>query len=113
MNVLTLNLGTDRPENPALLQQSGARLLRTEGSGKTKTWVISGPGSENADGNGPSASASPSSQAKTTYWVDTTGHLQKFAGDLGGRTATITIEAASGFPARIPPAIYGYLRMKG
>ncbi len=111
--VLALELSADRPENPALLQQGGARLLRTEGSGSKTTYVIAGPGSSAADTGGGSASPSASTGSKTTYWVDKTGHLSKFVADLGGSPATITVTGATGYPTAIPKVIYRYLRMKG
>lgn len=109
--VMTLALGADRPENPALLQQSGARLLRTEKDSGGTVWVISGPGSAAADtGNN---AAQTTGQSKTTYWIRTSGQLVKFEGELGGRPVVMTVAGPPGFPEKIPAAIYRYLRVKG
>lgn len=109
--VLALDLGADRPDNPALLQQSGARLLSAESDSGGTIWEISGPGSAAADtGNN---TAQTTGQSKTTYWIRTTGQLVKFQGDLGGKPVVMTVLGAQGFPSKIPAAIYQYLRLKG
>jgi hypothetical protein len=113
MLLLALDLGDDRPENPALLQQSGARLLRTEHSGGKNIWVISGPGSAVADTGLPSpAAAGTQTQSRTTYWIDSTGALSRFEADLGGATARLSVEGTSGYPAAVPKRIFKYLRLK-
>lgn len=98
---LALQLGVDRPENPVLLQQSSARLLRTEGSGDDRLWVITGPGS--ADGK---------TASRTTYWVDTTGHLDRMEAQVGsGEPVQIELETAAEGDA-IPDKVLRFLRRK-
>lgn len=101
---LALQLGADRPENPVLLQQSGARLLRVEGKGDDTVYVMSGPGRAAADGSPGTASSS-----RTTYWVDRTGHLVRFEAQIGGgEPATFTV--GDGDPAAIPGKVLRFLR---
>ncbi|MBM7516974.1 hypothetical protein [Nocardioides nitrophenolicus] len=96
---LALQLGDDRPENPVLLQQSSARLLRTEGKGEDRVWVMTGPGS--ADGK---------TESRTTYWVDATGHLERMEARIGsGDPAVFTVEEAPA-PDEIPAKVLRFLR---
>jgi hypothetical protein len=105
--LLASNLGADRPENPALLQQGGARLLRTIGTGDGKVWEIRGPGSSAADTAG-----STQATSKTTYQVTPAGELKRFAADLGTEEpATVVAVSAPELPATLPPAIATYLRL--
>jgi hypothetical protein len=113
MLLLALDLGDDRPENPALLQQSGARLVRTEHSAGKSIWVISGPGAAAADTGSPSAAASGAqTQSRTTYWIDSAGTMSRFEADLGGATARLSVEGTNGYPAAVPKRIFKYLRLK-
>jgi hypothetical protein len=101
---LALQLGADRPENPALLQQSGARLLRVEGQGDKTVYVMSGPGRATAERGAGGAASS-----RTTYWVDRTGHLERLEAQIGsGDPATFTVDDAE--PATIPAKVLRFLR---
>lgn len=95
---MALSLGSDRPENPVLLQQSDARLLRVEGSGADELLVISGPGA--ADGT---------QESRTTYWIDDTGHLERMEARIGsGEPAVFEVveaEVAEPLPAPVLRAL--------
>lgn len=95
---LALQLGDDRPENPMLLQQSIARLLRSEGKGDDRLWVMTGPGS--SDGK---------TESRTTYWVDATGHLQRMEARIGGASAVFEVEAPAA-DEKIPDSVLRFLR---
>ncbi|HWL45500.1 MAG TPA: hypothetical protein VNQ73_21345 [Ilumatobacter sp.] len=82
--LLTLNLGSDRPENPQLLQQGSAQFLRRDRIGDTAVIVLAGPGD-------PSSSA-PGGGARTRYWLDDQGTMLRFEaylGDAGGKMTTV------------------------
>jgi len=105
--MLASNLGADRPENPALLQQGGARLLRTIGTGDAKVWEIRGPGSSAAD-----TADSTQATSKTTYRITPDGELRRFEADLGtDEPATVVAVSAPELPTTLPPAIATYLRL--
>lgn len=70
---LVLKLGSDRPENPQLLQQSTARYLRAASVDGHRVRVFSGPREAGASGSG----------SRTTYWVDRAGRLVRFEAVLG------------------------------
>lgn len=117
---LALNLGADRPENPALLQQSDARLLDTEKDGGETVFVIRGPSSEAAEGQAspdPSAGAADApGQGRTTYWVTADGDLRRFEARLGGAddlTTTMEVVDGADLPARPPRRVLGYLGAGG
>lgn len=68
--VVAVSLGSDRPDNPTLLQQTDARWLRSDEVDGTAVDVISGPTSDEP------ASATASSDAATVrYWIDERGRL--------------------------------------
>lgn len=73
--LLALSLGTDRPENPVLLQQGSARFLRHDEVDGVEVTVFSGPrpADEGADASG----------SRTRYWIDADGNLQRFEAYLG------------------------------
>lgn len=115
MLLMALQLGGDRPENPVLLQQSSARLLRTEKHNGKPVWVISGPAASGADvtaTNGAEDDAN-SQTSRTTYWIDKEGMLSRFEAKLGGSRAALAVVAPSGAPDTIPPRIRSILRLKG
>lgn len=68
--VVALSLGSDRPDNPTLLQQSDARWLRADKIDGTVVDVISGPTSD-----GPATGTPDPTAATVRYWVDGDGRL--------------------------------------
>lgn len=83
--ILALTLGSDRPENPLLLRQGSARLLRHDRVGHIPVKVIQGP-----------RPAGDKQASRTRYWLDSEGALlrfQAFLGDQRGRFAQITFGA--------------------
>lgn len=82
---LALTLGSDRPENPVLLQQSTAQFLRRDAVGGVETSVFQGPRP---------AEETEQRQARSRYWVDDEGALLRFEaylGDRSGQLARITL----------------------
>lgn len=68
--VVALSLGSDRPDNPTLLQQSDARWLRADEIDGTAVDVISGPTSD-----GPATGTPDPAAATVRYWIDAKGRL--------------------------------------
>lgn len=70
---LLLSLGSDRPDNPQLLQQTDARWLRTDEVAGTPVTVFAGPSADAV------ATAQPARGSELTrYWVDDDGLLLRF-----------------------------------
>lgn len=91
---LALNLGSDRPENPALLQQSTARYLRSDKVGGARVSVLEGP--QQASASASAGDAAPGT-GRTRYWIDGDGALRRFEAYLGqadGSFARIDVVAA-------------------
>lgn len=83
--LLALTLGSDRPENPVLLQQGSARHLRRDEVDGTAVTVMSGPR--------PADEGAAARGSRTRYWVDDEGGLRRFEAYLGaadGSFATLT-----------------------
>ncbi|MEU8513917.1 hypothetical protein AB0C76_20350 [Kitasatospora sp. NPDC048722] len=81
---LTVQLGADRPDNPLLLAQSGARWLgrdRIDGRGYDR---FAGP---RAQGAAPDGGRSP-----LTYWVDGDGTLRRVTMQLAGLGTPTAVE---------------------
>jgi len=71
--LVSLNLGSDRPDNPQLLQQTDARWLRADSIDGTPVIVIAGPSTDAV------ATADPTAGSETTrFWIDSTGRLLRF-----------------------------------
>ncbi|MDQ6522997.1 hypothetical protein RB608_05270 [Nocardioides sp. LHD-245] len=79
---LALNLGSDRPENPALLRQSTARYLRSDEVDGAKVSVLEGPQQAAATAS-PSAEGGSAGDGRTRYWIDEDGALLRFEAYLG------------------------------
>ncbi|WP_029289201.1 hypothetical protein [Cellulomonas sp. HZM] len=76
--LVLLDLGSDRPENPLLLQQGGARWLRSD------------------DVDGTDVDVFAATKAGTSrYWVAQDGTLVRAEVQVGGRWTTIDLGAAS------------------
>jgi len=73
-------LGADRPDNPLLLQQSGALWLADEEIGGEPVTVFAGPASDTPIEPGQTADAEA---ANTRYWVDAGGLLLRADVRLG------------------------------
>ena len=83
-------LGSDRPENPLLLQQGGALWLRDDSIDGVPVTVFAGP-----TGLAPSPSTSLES-SRVRYWVDATGLLHRVEVRLGAQWVTIDLGPADG-----------------
>ncbi|MFE4588585.1 hypothetical protein [Streptomyces laurentii] len=86
---LMIGLGADRPDNPLLLAQSGARWLgREHMNGRDDYDRIAGPRARGArPGTGPDDGPSP-----LTYWVDGDGRLAKVTMRMPGLGTPATLE---------------------
>ena len=87
-------LGVDRPDNPLLLQQSGALWLGERQLDGRELTVFAGPPSDEALPAG--ATADPDA-ASVRYWIDATGLLARLdvrLGGTGGWTAVTFGDAA-------------------
>jgi len=81
--LLLLQLGSDRPENPQLLQQSSARFLRSDEVDGVPVKVFAGPAP--ADGD--------TTQTRTRYWLDEDGFMRRFeVGVKDGEYDRFTVE---------------------
>ncbi|MFI9328886.1 hypothetical protein ACIGZJ_15215 [Kitasatospora sp. NPDC052868] len=94
---LIVELGADRPDNPLLLAQSGARLLghdRIDGRGYDR---FAGP---RAQGAAPDGERSP-----LTYWVDGDGGLRRVTMRMPGLGTPATVDfAGRDDTAKLPEA---------
>ncbi|WP_424642754.1 hypothetical protein [Embleya sp. AB8] len=85
-----IQLGADRPDNPLLLAQSGARWLGRERLQGRDYDRFSGPRAQNAAREGQSAGA----RSPLTYWVDGDGGLRRATMRMPGLDTPTTIEIA-------------------
>lgn len=69
--LMLLSLGTDRPENPQLLQQSTARFQGTEHVDGVRCEIFSGPQEAGND-----------AKSRTRYWVSEDGEMKRFEAHL-------------------------------
>jgi hypothetical protein len=81
---LILDLGSDRPENPQLLQQSGATVLGHDTVSGTAVTVFTGPPD--------AATATP----HTRYWIAADGTLRRFEALVDGSTTWTRVDLTPG-----------------
>ncbi len=89
---VVLESGSDRPDNPLLLQQTDARWLRSETVDGVEVDVISGPTADEA--HVPGTSAGDGSDSPVRYWVDDDGVLQRLEVRLGGGGEWTSVDLA-------------------
>ena len=83
--LVLLGIGQDRPENPQLLLQNGAKWLKSATIDNKKVDVMSGPLAEGA------------TVSNLRYWVDHSGTLLRLQARLGGQDwSTFDLHAVSG-----------------
>ncbi|MFC0629185.1 hypothetical protein [Kribbella deserti] len=87
---LVLNLAADRPENPLLLRQNGARWVGTTTTGGQSLDIFTGP----AEGG---------RESKLKYYVDATGRLHRFDAALVGSIEPVTVQLTDTTAMAIPP----------
>lgn len=95
---ITLNLGSDRPENPLLLRQSDAAFLRGDEVDGVPVHVLVGPSpvSTSEPGSpGSKSPATPAQQDRIRYWIDDDGLLRRVQVRLAGTTEWTIIDLAS------------------
>ncbi|MFJ2587093.1 hypothetical protein [Streptomyces sp. NPDC087538] len=101
---LLIGLGADRPDNPMLLAQSGARWLahdRIDGHGYDR---FAGP---RAQGATPGA-GSDGGRSPLTYWVDGDGGLRRVTMRMAGLGTPTTVEfTGRDGRAKLPEAPWG------
>jgi hypothetical protein len=81
---LLIQAGSDRPDNPQLLQQTDARWLRTDTVGQTPVDVVAGPTSDQPYEPSTATTAPDGSDASTRYWFDADNLLLRLEVRLGG-----------------------------
>jgi hypothetical protein len=92
-----LLLGADRPENPQLLRQSAAQVMRTDRIGGVPVTVFSGPQAQtSADTPATTANRTPTDRPRASsrlrFWVDGQGGIRRFQAYYG---------APDGLPAQL------------
>ena len=87
---LILDLGSDRPENAQLLQQSGATVLRHDTLHGTTVTVFTGP---------PEAATNT---PHTRYWIAADGTLRRFEALVDGSTTWTRVDLTPGSAPAIP-----------
>ncbi len=98
-------LGSDRPDNPLLLQQSGALWLRADEVDGTPVTVFAAPPSDE-----PLTADSPRVDADTSalrLWVDETGLILRAEVRIGDSWSTIDFSDAPGVPLTLPDSTGG------
>jgi len=80
-------LGSDRPENPLLLQQAGAMWLRADTVDGVPVTVFASPPSDNPPGAGDPAITADTSPLR--LWVDAAGRLRRAEIRLGAQWQTV------------------------
>ncbi len=88
------SLGSDRPENPLLLQQGGALWLRTDVIDDTAVTVFAGPTS--TDGAASTSTAIDPDASNLHYWVNKDGLLLRLEVRLGSTWVTVDFGDADG-----------------
>jgi len=110
--LLTLNLASDRPENPVLLQQNGARWVGSGSVDGTAVDVFTAP----AGGAEAEASASTTSSPRSAqdnplvrYAVDARGYLREVTADTGRSEPLVVTLAPSDdtTPIELVPGLVG------
>lgn len=98
---LLIGLGADRPDNPLLLAQSGARWLGRDRIDGRSYDRIAGPRAQGSTpGTGPDGGQSP-----LTYWVDGNGGLGRVTMRMPGLGTPTTVEfAGHDGSAKLPDA---------
>ncbi|PJI91126.1 hypothetical protein [Luteimicrobium subarcticum] len=81
--VLTLNLASDRPENPVLLQQNGARWVGTGTVDGTEVDLFTAPAGGAATDGPTGGTADARDNPLVRYAVDAKGYLRQVTADTG------------------------------
>ncbi|MGW8484555.1 hypothetical protein ACWGJP_15605 [Microbacterium sp. NPDC055903] len=89
-----LLLSEDRPENPQLIAQNGARYLGEEQVGDVPTSHYSGVAADAAAGDEPDLG--------TQYWLDGEGDLVRFGIVLAGNALSLVDFSADSVPDSVP-----------
>lgn len=95
------SLGSDRPDNPLLLQQSGALWLRDDLVGDIAVTVFAAPPSD-----APRDASSPPLKADTSslrLWVDGGGMILRAEARIGDTWCSIDFSDAAGVQLSLPP----------
>lgn len=89
--LLMVGLASDRPENPQLLLQSGAKWLRADTVAGTPVDVVSGPIPQGG------------TESSYRYWIDKNGKLRRVEARLDGMSWSIfTLTEVSGITLKPP-----------
>ncbi len=101
--LVLVNLGNDRPDNPQLLMQTGARWLRADSVNGTQVDVMSGPAASSPDDGGGSDEGTSSAPAEATvrYWVDDRGDLLRIELRLAPRAPWSVVDFSPATEVRL------------
>jgi hypothetical protein len=89
-----LAAGSDRPDNPLLLQQTDARWLRSDEVNGVPVDVVLGPTHDEAHDPATSTAAPDGSDATLRYWIDDDGLLLRMEIRLGGGSEWTVVDFA-------------------
>ena len=94
---LVAELGFDRPDNPQLLAQSDAALLRPDTVDGVDVDVFIGPSSS-------AAAESSATDTRARYWIDDTGLMLRFEAPKGAAVTTVDFGSAGAIalPSTVP-----------
>lgn len=95
--LITLNLGSDRPDNAELLPQNGAAWVGRDEVGGREVDVMSGP----------SARARPGTAGNVRYWIDPDGTMHRVQADVASepRPVVIDFDGREYVPVRAAPGV--------
>ncbi|MEE6283100.1 hypothetical protein [Georgenia sp. MJ170] len=91
---VVLHVGSERPDNPLLLQQTDARWLRTDTLDGLTLDVMSAPTADVVYVPETSTAAGDGSDSPLRYWLDESGTLHRMEVRLGGAGEWTTVDLA-------------------
>ncbi|MGW5054571.1 hypothetical protein [Actinokineospora sp. NPDC004072] len=80
--LIALSLGSDRPDNAALLPQNGAEWVGRDQIGDQEVDIMSGP----------AARGRPGTAGNVRYWVDANGAMHRVQADVASEPQPVVIE---------------------
>ncbi|NUS65739.1 MAG: hypothetical protein HOQ46_19070 [Saccharothrix sp.] len=92
--LITLSLGSDRPDNAELLPQNGAAWVGRDEVGGREVDVMSGPG----------ARAKPGTAGNVRYWIDSDGAMHRVQADVESEPHPVVIDFDSRPYVPVQPA---------
>jgi hypothetical protein len=105
---VTLTLGTDRPENPLLLQQSDAAFLGSESIDGTPVQLFAGPSPATAQGTATADNADTADglDRRVRYWLTADGTMLRVQVKLGNDADWTVIDFGDAGDVALPALIF-------